>query len=381
MEKAKLQNSSDNCKQSLLLNENCSPLDNNLHSYSGLKNSLPCDCFVHKSEQHRNKEYKSLKKRAIRNYLSVKIKVALVELTNSPLHFSYLNSLTCTKVLVQVGDELKSLYCGARWCPVCGAIRTAKMIEGYLPVIQKFNDPRYVTVSLPSPYGYELRDTVKKMTKEVKKITDYLRKAHNIKLKAVKKIECTFNEKTGTYHPHLSFIIDKQKVADLFINEWLIRFPDASRSGQYHKKADKNTIKELFKYTVKLVAGSEIEVKALDVIFCSLFGMRTIQGIGIKKVPDEKKIMENLTAQKIEIKPDSVIWLWVQEKSDWFNEITGEGLTGCQEYKKKQTASGMDGPEIVSPVKAGPVNNLHIVGEELKERVSSFEVEKRYSKK
>ena len=345
-----------------------------LNDLSVEKNSQTCECSVHKSEQLRNKEYKALKKRAVRNYLSVKIKSALVGITNSPLHYSYKSSLACTKTLVQVENEFKSLYCGSRWCPVCGAIRTAKMIEGYLPVIQKeFKDPRSVTVSVPNPFGWELRSVTKEMSKTVREITDWFRKTHHIKLKAVKKIECTHNEEKGTYHPHMSFIMEGKKVADMFINEWLIRFPDASRSGQYHKKADRKSIKELFKYTVKLVADSEIEVKALDVIFCSLFGMRTIQPIGIKKiVPDENEVMEDLIAQKIDIKPDSALWDWVQSLSDWFNRMSGEGLTGCEEYKKDNKPPGK-----LKEVETDPTGvNIHIVGKELKAKVEAFEAGK-----
>jgi hypothetical protein len=312
-----------------------------------------------------------LEKRAVRNYLSVKIKVALSKLSESSLHYAYVNSLSCTKVLVQVKDELKTIYCGSRWCPVCGAIRTAKMIEGYLPVIEKeFKQPRFVVVSVPSPFGWELRDTVKEMNKGVRRITDNLRKTYKVKIKAVKKIEVTYNKETGTYHPHLSFLIEGKVPAHQFIKLWLKEFPEASVMGQYNEKANKNSIKELFKYTVKLVADSDIEVKALDVIFCSLFGMRTIQPIGIKKiVPDENEVMNDLQSQKIEIAPDSARWEWNQEKSDWFNMATGIALTGCEEYKRNK------GPDIGPAVSSE--GNIHIVGRDIKVRTAAFEADKK----
>src|ERR1700749_731541 len=74
----------------------------------------------------------NLLKKAKRKALTVFLSTKLIELNNHNIA-AYRNMYYCNSILNQEGQELKTAYCKNRFCLVCNAIKTANLINGYLP--------------------------------------------------------------------------------------------------------------------------------------------------------------------------------------------------------------------------------------------------------
>jgi len=290
-----------------------------------------------KSESKHTNSLKTYKKRARAKYLSRGLVLELVKL-NSSLKKSYWNTFHCSNVILQDGQKLTTTYCNNRWCIVCNRIRTAKLIKGYLPELKKMEDPQFVTLTIPNMSGEDLESSINKMTKELIKIKNLFYQRRTFQINGVRKIECTHNEATDLYHPHFHIVLDGEDVGEALIQEWLSRFPEANRGAQDIRKADENSMIELFKYTTKLTTKNkvtrdedkttiEVNPKALDTIFQALYKKRTFQSMGWVKMVSED--VEEVDAQIVEDIEEGIdVWQWEQEASDWVNSY-GELLTGC----------------------------------------------------
>jgi len=286
----------------------------------------------------------TLKRRAVAKFISNAILLNLVD-QDSDLNQSYWNSFHCSSALVQDGKKITGKYCNNRWCIVCNRIRTAKMINGYMPTIkQEIKQPYFVTLTIPNVVGSDLKRSVREMLSTFIRINNLFRHRRNYRIKGIRKIEVTHNSTENTFHPHFHLIIDTQLAAAELITAWLKAYPEANRVAQDMRPADDGSMIELFKYTTKLTTKSDItregdkaEIKinpeALDIIFKALYQIRTFQPLGIKKVPVKEDIEElqaelfdDLSALTCEV------WGWEQKISDWVS-ADGECLTGCEAHK------------------------------------------------
>ena len=274
-----------------------------------------------------------LGRRARAKTFTAPLSVKLASL-NSDLKKSYWNSYYCNDSLTQEGNKITGKYCNNRWCSVCNRIRTAKLIQGYNVPLSELEDKQFVTLTLPNCEGIELRKTIDFMLKTVKTIQDVIKMRHHRgkqdwQLVGIRKLECTFNHKTSTYHPHFHFLIEGEVAAKELVNEWLKRVPGTSSKAQDVRKADKGAETELFKYFSKIVTKTEkgftTFVEPLDVIFTSMRGLRVFQPIGLKK--DVSEDIEDIITEEISgIEEKFVDWKWF--KHDWVDKSTGEVLTG-----------------------------------------------------
>jgi Replication protein len=281
----------------------------------------------------------SLLKRAVAKHKTLEVLFPLIDLKSS-LYKSYWKTFHCCNVLLQEDKKITGKYCNNRWCLVCNRIRTAKLINGYLPGIkQDLVDPYFVTLTIPNVPGPDLRRSISEMTRTIRKITNLFRNRRDFKLRGIRKIECTYNSKSKEFHPHLHLLVGGIHVANQLRAEWLIHYPDATFEAQDIRPADQNSLIELFKYSTKLSAKGKDDPKALDTIFKALYQKRIFQPIGMKKLSVSEDIDE-IQAQEIEsLKSAIEVWEWKHEVSDWVNP-SGEGLTGCQEYKKGKDSTG-----------------------------------------
>jgi DNA-damage-inducible protein D len=274
-----------------------------------------------------------LGKRARAKTFTAPLSVKLASL-NSDLKKSYWNSYYCNDSLTQEGNKITGKYCNNRWCSVCNRIRTAKLIQGYNVPLSELEDKQFVTLTLPNCEGIELRKTIDFMLKTVKTIQDVIKMRHHRgkqdwQLVGIRKLECTFNHKTSTYHPHFHFLIEGEVAAKELVNEWLKRVPGTSNKAQDVRKADKGVETELFKYFSKIITKTEkgftTFVEPLDVIFTAMRGLRVFQPIGLKK--DVSEDIEDIITEEISgIEEKFVDWKWF--KHDWVDKSTGEVLTG-----------------------------------------------------
>lgn len=295
-------------------------------SLPGNNNSLLLDTLAQPGTNSPEKVVNPFKKRAVAKYKTVEIILPLTEL-DSTLKKSYWNTFHCVDRLEQKGKKITGEYCNNRWCIVCNRIRTAKLINGYLPVIKsEFQEPMFVTLTIPNVSGPDLQLTIEEMTRTIIKINHLFRHRRDFRLKGIRKIECTYNEKHKDFHPHLHILVESKLAADQLAAYWLENYPDADKRGQDIRPADQNSLIELFKYSTKITAKSKNNAEALDIIFKALYKKRVFQPIGLKKVSVSEDIDE-IQAQEIETLQNAFdVWDWEQEAKDWLNS-SGELLT------------------------------------------------------
>lgn len=240
----------------------------------------------------------------------------------SPLVKSYWNTYHCSRTILQEGKNLTSKYCNNRWCLTCNRIRTAKMINGYSPSIERFEDPQFVTLTIPNVEAKELRIAIEDMNSALMRIRKNLKKTYKVNLMALRKYESTYNLRTNTFHPHFHLIVEGKNNADLLIDLWLNQFKSADRKAQDVREASDTSLVELCKYFTKIIAkDNDYNPRALDIMFRAVKGKRTFQPIGIKK--DVSEDIDEIQSQEIDFKPPSDdIWVYETDAHDW---VTADG--------------------------------------------------------
>ena len=288
---------------------------------------------------------RTLQKRARAKHLSTALAVHLAEhakAVQSPLERSYRNTAYCCAELDQESGKLRGKYCGARWCIVCGRIRTARGIDRYSSTLETWQDKQLVTLTVQNVDAQELRNTIDAMTRALVAIVRASRRsrgAERVIVRAVRKLECTYNvnARAGKYHPHFHLIVEGDRAARYLVAEWLRRHPDtANAKAQDVRPCSDDGARELFKYVTKLVTKSRMTpAAALDVIFQAMKGRRVFQSVGFvvpKDKPDEDAEqldpVEATTA--LTRHADKIRWNWDQCAADWIDYKTGECLTGYE---------------------------------------------------
>jgi hypothetical protein len=256
----------------------------------------------------------TLRKRARSKYVTNIVARPLAEL-KSPLQKAYKLSTSCAGELVEKPGKITAMYCGCRWCIVCSRIRTGKLINGYMPAIEAMADKWFLTLSRPNVVGANLETEIKHYLREASLIQRHLREKRKLEFSSLRKIECTYNEEVKTYHPHFHYIFDSWEAANATLQEWLARNPTAKlNKGNLLKKADNNSVKELFKYFTKVASKTKskaangvhtseyrIHLEALDRMFVAMRRVRTFQPCGVIKAVSEEvepeQVLESGRAQ------------------------------------------------------------------------------------
>lgn len=291
-----------------------------------------------------------LTKRARAKYLSYNVARKLSMVEGSPLNKSYINTLFCCREIIETDTgEMVAKYCKNRWCLVCNRIRTAQLINQYLPTLEQWKDKYFVTLTVPNVSGDQLTPTLERMQTEFRKTVDLYRqrskRAATIdphgsgeliydKLAGIRKLEITYNKSRNDFHPHYHLIVKSKDQAQFIVLNWLDRFPTADEKAQDLKPADDNSTKELFKYFTKVVhrpkyhqqGGQSWELypaAKLDTIFQAMHGKRVFQTFGFT-LPKDPEIIEEKNTD--DLKPVTV-WRYVATVTDWIDHDTGEFLT------------------------------------------------------
>ena len=273
----------------------------------------------------RKKDLKNLQKRARSKWFTQGITLSLVDL-KSPLTKYYWSAYHCNTHIEQQGLQLKSRYCNTRTCHICNRIRTAKMMNGYLSQLSG-RTLEFVTLTIPNVSAEQLSATVDDLIKTSTKIMRVFRERRHISINGIRKIEITYNPDKNTYHPHIHLIVDK--AGQLIVDEWLKRYPKASRKAQDCRPADQSSLNELFKYSTKIVGHKEgnlvVYASALDNIMLALRNKRCFQPFGdVRKVSEE--VSEELEGEEYDIQEQTfMVWTW--KECDWVNTAR-DTLTG-----------------------------------------------------
>ncbi len=304
-----------------------------------------------------------LGKRARGKYFSQHLALALIDVErrrieageNAPLRASrkrkaaltdgkgllpaYWRTYHCGNEMRNEGGRLVTTLCRSRWCTVCNKIETARLINRYKPVIDTWDEKYLVTLTLPNVPAAQLPATIGRMKSVFRTIREMIKKQYQRgerarPLEALRKLETTYNMRRGDFHPHFHFLTNDLEIANLFVSEWLRHIPEAKRKAQDVRKADENSVLELFKYFAKLTASGGkgqgdiqyIPAEALNIIFNAVAGERVFQAFGLSAAPaadaPEDAELAELALERGER------WLWTREANDWVEHTTGECLTG-----------------------------------------------------
>jgi hypothetical protein len=270
-----------------------------------------------------------LQKRARSKWWTLPIVMRLKYLENTKLKKYYGHAWNCCYKLYQDGQKVTSRYCNTRVCHICNRIRTAKLMNGYVGQLSNLGELEFVTLTITNPTLENLDATVDMMLKVIVRITKNLRGKKGIKVSGIRKLEITYNHIDDTYHPHFHILVDKG-VGKYLIQNWLERFPLLTNiKGQHCRKADRESLNELFKYATKIIGRQKdrdtnktnisIYLNPLNNIMECLYKRRCVQSFGIIK-----KVSEELDELKSEVYEDlkdteGGIVEWVWKECDWVN--------------------------------------------------------------
>ncbi len=304
----------------------------------------------------------TLRNRARYKYLTGAIVEGLLGLgERTPLRFAYASTARCAAELVQDGVRVEGKYCRQRWCLVCNRIRTRKLITAYLPEMTTWADPHFVTLTIPNVQGPQLHAAIRMMLSTMPRLARGIRRTDGLELRAVRKLETTYNPRRRDFHPHLHLIVDSGEAAHALVRRWMKAFPAADAKAQDVRRcAGEGAMRELFKYFTKLVIrGLDGERTAppplaSDTMFKAVKGLRTFQPMGfVSRVTldasDETLELDAGTVSPIP--PDSrglIRWQWIGE--DWMDYGSGELLSGftptdsMRELVKRITADARAAP-------------------------------------
>lgn len=269
-------------------------------------------------------------RRARSKWYTDKISAPLSQL-DSPLSDYYANSLNCNASIKRQGKKLTAKYCNARHCNTCNRIRTAKAINHYKKQFEGYSDLQFTTLTIPNCIAEDLRTTIEKMIKTFSNITRVIREKRKIDFNGIRKIEITYNSKMNTYHPHIH-TLHSGNCGNVFIQEWLKRYPDASIKAQDTRQATEGSVNELFKYTTKILIKDSIDkntievfLPAIDTIMISMHKKRSFQTFGKMKMITED--VEELQTEEYSYLDEEYYTYYNWNDENWLDYYTADALS------------------------------------------------------
>lgn len=258
---------------------------------------------------------------------------------------SYMSAYHCLDQTIPDKEtgKLVGKFCKQRMCFVCGSIMSAQLMDGYMPSLEPYMDRLYfVTLTARSPDRQFHRLHLKRMYKEWRKITQRASRQKRKDFKGLRKTEDN-PRPDFMFHPHFHVLIVGKDNAYWLLQEWMKSWGSlADRVGQDVRKADKGSLKEMFKYMVKPFVGfdkkdskgkrrswkmTDEEVDQLNEVYCALRKKRCIQPFG----PGMKKVVEEIDETKLENAIDAPdteddVFYWDRSIGNWVGNVTGKLL-------------------------------------------------------
>lgn len=288
---------------------------------------------------------KMLLNRAKKKVLTQRIILALIDVARIRKEVkwekAYWNTYHCQSKIMEANKRLYGNYCKNRFCTLCAGIRKAEIINKYYPVIEKWSDAYFVTLTAKSVTAIKLKNRIERMLLSIRKILSRNKKRHargyGIKLEGIRALECNFNPIRRTYNPHFHLIVSSKEAADLIISEWLKQSTPshAVKAAQNIRKVDDlaHDLVEVIKYGSKIFTDPTMKKRTKNkispFIYVSAFH-------NIIKAFSDHRIFErfgfNLPARTKETKMTLVTEYdqlkFAPELFDWVNDGTAELLTG-----------------------------------------------------
>ena len=263
----------------------------------------------------------SMKKRPTKKMLDQHLVLALIDVAkkNGDLEMikKYWNTWHCFSTIKTDGKRAYGHYCGNRFCSVCSGNRKAHLINQYLPIINQWSEPWFLTLTRTAVRKTFLKETIQDNNIKFKRIIDRLNKrfqrSKGPKIIALRSTECNFNPVDKTYNPHYHIIVPSREVGKLLLTEWL----KEQNKGQKKKVArpfaqdlriikdrEKNLL-EVIKYGVKVMSDPDMKkgknrtqlpiiyAAALHEIHKAFSSVHLLSKYGFKLAKVEKEVVTN----------------------------------------------------------------------------------------
>lgn len=290
---------------------------------------------------------KALKGRAKRKLVTVKQIYKLIDVANKKEDFkrvkSYWNTFYCQKKIYSSDGKYYGRYCKNRFCTLCCSIRKADIINRYLPVINTWKEPQFVTLTAKSLKKTNLAKRFDDLNRGLQIIIARYRKraqrGEGTKLVGIKSLESNFNPVTRTYNPHIHLIVQTKEMAEIIVAEWLKLCTSKFAKRQAQKiipVTDREKfLKEIVKYSSKIFTepdvmskgknknDSQIYAAALDNIFAALKGRRIFDRFGFNLPKNERQTNTKVLTRFEE-------WDFDPKQFDWIEKMTVDGFTGFE---------------------------------------------------
>lgn len=254
------------------------------------------------------------------------------------------NTYYCQNYLISQNGRLYGKYCKNRFCPLCCSIRKASIINAYLPVIEKWKQPYFLTLTIKAVKHKDLRQRMKDIIEAFRLIKDKIRKrsqrGQGPKLKGIKALECNYNPQARTYNPHFHLVLETKEMGELLLNEWLLHWgiclahPDAQWLRPVGNK--ERDLIETIKYGIKIFTEPDprkdkrkqgpkrrdIYILAMYNIIQAMKGLRIFERFGFNLPKTEKKVSET------RLIADYKEWEFAPEVFDWISSEDCRRLSG-----------------------------------------------------
>lgn len=288
-----------------------------------------------------------LKGRAKRKIITQSLALSLTDLAKEDvepeLEKAFWNTYYCQQNIVTANGRLYGDYCKNRFCTLCCSIRKAEIINRYYPVIEKWEDPYFVTITVKSCKEYQLPGYMRSLKETFRKIVEKYRKraqrGKGKKLIGIKSLESNFNPIKKTYNPHFHIIVANKEMAEIIVDEWYSRSKEGyvSLKGQKMEKIWnlESALIEIIKYGSKIftepdlkkrakeTTAAQVYAKALYNIFKAMKGQRIFDRFGFN-LPKESSHKKAQIRQLDNFEE----WEYNPNVSDWENTQNNEILTG-----------------------------------------------------
>ncbi|WP_340111975.1 protein rep [Maribellus mangrovi] len=289
-----------------------------------------------------------LKRKAKKKLVTNKVVLPLIDYArskgNEEMVRSLWNTYLCQERLILSENKMHGVYCKNRICTVCSGNRKADMINKYLPFVETWPDPYFITLTAKSCPANKLFHRMRNTKRAFKIITDRIKKRYQRgqgpKLIAIKSLECNFNPTKRTYNPHFHILVSTREMAEILMKEWLSTWTCkyALRKAQDMRKVEdrERDLIEVVKYGSKILTEPNpnsknnrkkitrrVYIAALYNILKAMRELRLTDTYGLDLPKNKMKNKSEVIFDYEELSYDAEIM-------DWVNEYTGEPLSNYQ---------------------------------------------------
>jgi len=292
----------------------------------------------------------SIRKRPRKKFITQKLVLALIDVAkeNGDIEWiqRYWNTWHCQNELTTHNGRGYGYFCKNRYCLVCVSIRKADMINRYLPIINTWSQPHFLTLTVKSQKRWNLVKWMEGMKKAMTLILDRCRKRHQRgkgpKLIGMYSLECNFNPIDKWYNPHFHILTENREIANIIKREWcelwnrgpkVMALPYLQTIRKV-KETEKDII-ETIKYGAKIFTDPEMKKKkgntkkkdhkiyaaGLHEIYKAMDGRHLFRKFGFKLSQSGNK------APKEEYATDYQKWVYDPKLADYVNSETGQIMT------------------------------------------------------